>query len=363
VVAERYRTAVGKQRSRDVRMTEARFRFRGDEGARLDLVVRVSDDGVAYRYVLPEGSGDVLGETSAFTLPTDATAWLGTYRRDNENLFNQYPAATAPTGEYMAQALFETRGGYALIAESDISGRYSAVRLVHEAGRPTYRIGLWDERVTSDGGLSTPWRALVVGDLATVTESTFTDDLAPASRVADTSWIRPGPARWAWLAGGRPAGQSLSMQKGYVDYAAQRGWPYVVVDAGWYFDPDQWDVTDPDWQTNSWIPELVRYARGRGVGIQVWIHHRDLDTVEEPEQWLPTLERRGVKGVKIDFMDSESQDTLRCYDEILPATAAHHLLVNFHGSTIPKDIQRTWPHVMTMEGSTARRSASPPRST
>ncbi|MGO4428086.1 glycoside hydrolase family 97 catalytic domain-containing protein, partial [Streptomyces sp. MCAF7] len=91
-------------------------------------------------------------------------------------------------------------------------------------------------------------------------------------------------------------------------------------------------------------------ARERGVGIQVWIHHRDLDTAEEREQWLPTLERWGVKGVKIDFMDSESQDTLRWYDEILPATAAHHLLVNFHGSTIPKGIQRTWPHVMTMEG-------------
>ncbi|KAK1184179.1 glycoside hydrolase family 97 catalytic domain-containing protein [Streptomyces sp. NBS 14/10] len=350
VVAERYRATVGKQRVRDVRMTETRFHFRGDGGARLDVVVRVSDDGVAYRYVLPKGSGDVLGETSAFTLPTDATAWLGAYRRDNENLFNQYPAATAPTGEYMAQALFETRGTYALIAESDLSGRYSAARLVHEAGLPTYRIGLWDERVTSDGALSTPWRALVVGDLATVTESTFTDDLAPASRVADTSWIRPGPALWTWLAGGKPAGQSLSMQKGYVDYAAQRGWPYVVVDAGWYFDPDQWDVTDPNWQTNSWIPELVTYARERGVGIQVWIHHRDLDTAEEREQWLPTLERWGVKGVKIDFMDSESQDTLRWYDEILPATAAHHLLVNFHGSTIPKGIQRTWPHVMTMEG-------------
>ncbi|MEU0840635.1 glycoside hydrolase family 97 catalytic domain-containing protein [Streptomyces sp. NPDC005962] len=349
-VAERYRSTVGKERSRTVRMTEARFRFRGSGGARLDVLVRVSGDGVAYRYALPSGSGDVLGETSAFTLPANADAWLGDYRKDNENLFKQYTAATAPAGEYMAQALFQTGGTYALIAESDLTGRYSAARLVHEEGNPTYRIGLWDQRVESDGPLSTPWRAMVVGDLATVTESTFTDDLAPASKVADTSWVRPGPALWTWLAGGRPAGQSLSMQKGYVDYAARRGWPYVVVDAGWYFDPDQWDVTDPDWQRDSWIPELVRYARERKVGIQVWIHQRDLDTAEEREQWLPTLEKWGVKGVKIDFMDSESQATLRWYDEILPATAAHHLLVNFHGSTIPKGIQRTWPQVMTMEG-------------
>ena len=195
-VAERYRSTVGKERSRTVRMTEARFRFRGSGGARLDVLVRVSGDGVAYRYVLPSGSGDVLGETSAFTLPADADAWLGTYRKDNENLFKQYTAATAPAGEYMAQALFETGGTYALIAESDLTGRYSAARLVHEEGSPTYRIGLWDQRVESDGPLSTPWRAMVVGDLATVTESTFTDDLAPASKVADTSRadVRPGRA-------------------------------------------------------------------------------------------------------------------------------------------------------------------------
>jgi alpha-glucosidase len=98
------------------------------------------------------------------------------------------------------------------------------------------------------------------------------------------------------------------------------------------------------------MPELVRYAAARGVRILVWIHFRDLDTAEERAQWLPTLERWGVAGVKIDFMDSESQERLKWYDEILPATAAHHLLVNFHGSNIPKGIHRTWPHVVTMEG-------------
>ncbi|MGW1655897.1 glycoside hydrolase family 97 catalytic domain-containing protein [Streptomyces atratus] len=349
-VDEHYRTGAGKTRSRTVHMRESRFRFRTAAGARLDLLVRASADGVAYRYVLPGDTGNVLRETSAFTLPEGASAWLGNYRKDNENLFNAYSATGAPAGEYMMQGLFRTKGGYALVAESDLTGSYSGARLVHDTGSPTYRVKLWDEQVQVKGALTTPWRAVVTGDLATVTESTFTDDLAPASKVRDTSWIKPGRALWTWLAGGRPAGRSLEMQKGYVDYAAARHWPYTVVDAGWYFDPDQWDVTDPGWQSHSWIPELVRYGRERGVGIQVWIHHRDLDTAEERAQWLPTLEKWGVKGVKIDFMDSEAQETFRWYDEILPETAAHHLLVNFHGSTIPKGIQRTWPHVMSLEG-------------
>ena len=350
VIDERYRTRAGKRLDRRVRMNESRLSFVTAAGARLDLVVRASADGVAYRYVLPAGYGDVLGETSAFSLPADAKAWLGAYRADNEGQFVQYTAASAPTGAYSPQALFATDGGYTLLAESDLTGAYSGARLSHEQGTGTYRIKLADERVETEGPLATPWRAMVTGDLATVTRSTFTDDLAPASKVRDPSWIRPGTALWTWLAGGRPAGQSLAAQKAYVDYAAERGWPYEAVDAGWYFPSDAWDTTDPDWQTNSWMPELVEYAGAKGVGIIVWIHQRDLDTAEERGRWLPTLERWGVKGVKIDFMDSEAQATLRWYDAILPETAAHHLLVNFHGSTIPKGMQRTWPHVMTLEG-------------
>ena len=349
-VDERYRTKSGKRLERRVRMNETRLSFATSAGARLDLVVRASADGVAYRYVLPAGHGDVLGETSAFNLPPDASAWLGTYRVDNEGQFNQYTAATAPTGEYSDQALFSTDGGYTLLAESDLTGAYSGARLAHDQGTGTYRIKLADDRVHTDGPIATPWRAMITGDLATVTRSTFTDDLAPASKVADTSWIHPGTVLWTWLAGGKEAGQSLAAQQAYVDYAAERHWPYEAVDAGWYFRTDAWDTTDPNWQTDSWMPRLVDYARAKGVGIVVWIHQRDLDTPEERAQWLPTLERWGVKGVKIDFMNSEAQPMLQWYDAILRDTAAHHLMVDFHGSTIPKGIQRTWPQVMTLEG-------------
>ncbi|MEU1181191.1 glycoside hydrolase family 97 catalytic domain-containing protein [Streptomyces sp. NPDC005820] len=350
LVDERYRARSGKRLERRAGMRETRLSFATAAGDRLDLVVRAAADGIAYRYVLPDGHGDVLGEASAFELPPDADAWLSTYRVDNEGQFAPYTAATAPTGAYSDQALFATPGGYVLLAESDLTGSYSGARLAHTQGTGTYRVQLADARVPADGPLATPWRALVTGDLATVTRSTFTDDLAPASRVADPSWIRPGTVLWTWLAGGRTAGQSLAAQKAYVDYAAERGWPYEAVDSGWYFKKDEWDVTDPDWPATSWMPELVRYARDKGVGIIVWIHQRDLDTPEERALWLPTLERWGVKGVKIDFMNSEARSMLQWYDAILPETAAHHLMVDFHGSTIPKGVQRTWPHVMTLEG-------------
>jgi len=347
-VVERYETTVGKRRDRTAVMTETRFAFAGAGGARLDLVVRASRDGIAYRYVLPRDYGDVLREASAFTVPSAATAWLARYRRDYENPYLQTTAGGADAAEFMHPALFDIGGSYVLLTESDVDGRYSGGRLVHEAGTSTYRVGFWDAKIAVTGPLATPWRTAIVGDLATVANSTLVDDLAPRSQVRDTSWIKPGKVFWSWLAGGREAGQSITLQKQYVDYAAAHGWPYALVDAGWYFDPN-WDY-DPAWEQTSWIPELISYAKARRVKILLWIHFNELDTAEERASRLALFQKWGVAGLKIDFMDSDGQERFAWYDQILPETAKHKLLVNFHGSTLPHGIHRTWPHVMTMEG-------------
>ncbi|MEU6719183.1 glycoside hydrolase family 97 catalytic domain-containing protein [Nonomuraea sp. NPDC046802] len=345
VVVEKYATTAGKRLNRMSVMKEARFRFARGE-ARLDLVVRAARDGVAYRYELP-GAGAVVGEASAFAVPDGSTAWLAGHRRDYENPFIQY--ADVPAAEYQMPALFEVGRGYLLLAESALDGSYTGPRLVREQG--AYRIGLWDARVPYDDGLTTPWRVMVTGDLATVTESTLVDDLAPGSEIADTSWIKPGKVLWSWLAGGRPVQQSLERQQEFVDYAARHRWPYVLVDAGWYDDPvtgeRAWTDRTPEF---TWIPRLVEYGKARGVGVMVWLRFSDFDTRDKRVQRFGLLRQWGVKGVKLDFIDSEAQERLRWYDETLRDLADNRLMVNFHGSTVPKGVNRTWPHVMTMEG-------------
>ena len=338
-IYEHYRTTSGKKRDRHVRATETTYRFTAGAN-KLNLVVRESPDGVAYRYDLPQDTGSVTGETSAFNIPADATAWLGKFRRDYENPYLQYTAGTAELAEYMHPALFDVGGTHVLITESDVDGRYSGGHLVHVGGGK-YQMKLWDEKVAVSGALKTPWRTMIVGSLATVTESTLADDLAPASKIRDTSWIRPGPAVWTWLAGSRGAQQDLNRQKEFVDYASARGWPYVVVDAGWY--------DDPNWRQTSFIPELVRYAKARNVGIHTWVRFSSVDTPEKRADYLPWLHKWGVQGLKIDFMDSDGQERYRWYDEILPETAKMHFLLNFHGATLPHGIHRTWPHVQTIE--------------
>jgi hypothetical protein len=335
-VTEDYSTTTGKQRERSARMTQTTLSFTGEGGARLDVVVRVARDGVAYRYVLPERREvTVLEEASAFRLPASSRAWLKRYTVNYERPHTRTTAAGAESGDYGYPSLFEVGDDLVLLTESDVDGRYAGSRLTHREGSAAYGVELADARITAPGPLATPWRTAVIGDPATVTGSTLVDDLAPRSRIGDTSWIRPGRVAWSWLAGFAGAQRDLDMQKRFVDYSAAHGWEYTLVDEGW--------------KSTGWMPRLIEYAQRRGVGILLWMHWTDLDTAAEREETLSRVRGWGAAGLKIDFMDSDSQARMRWYDEILRATAGHRLLVNFHGSTLPHGIQRTWPHVMTME--------------
>lgn len=336
IVTEEYTTVSGKRRERRSEMVEAVFSFSGANGTPIDVIIRVAEDGVAYRYRLPApGAKTVRRETGAFVVPDNAAAWLNPYRNNYENRYTTTTAAGAALQDYAYPALFQVGETFILLSESDVDGRYPASRLAHRTRTGRYDIQLADLLVPAAGPLTTPWRVAIIGDLATIVESTLTDDLAPPAQIADTSWIRPGRVAWSWLAGYEGAQRSLQTQQEFVDYAAARGWEYVLVDAGWYLE--------------DWAPEIIDYARQRDVGIILWVHWTDLDTPEKSQAFFDRIVAWGAAGVKIDFMDSDSRERFQWYDRILAETAERNLLVNFHGSTIPHGIQRTWPHVMTME--------------
>ncbi|MBB4676839.1 glycoside hydrolase family 97 catalytic domain-containing protein [Crossiella cryophila] len=331
-VTERYRMTTGKRLDRVARLTETRFSLRGNGDAAVDLVLRVAEDGVAYRYVLP-GEEIVLGEASAFTLPADSPAWLMPYNPQHENRRQRTTAGGAPAGIFGNPSLFQVGADYVLLTEAGVDGRYAGSRLAHAAGSGTYAVELADQRVRLGAGTPTPWRTAIIGDLGKVTESTLVDDLADPARFSDTSWIKPGKVAWSWLSE-HSSPSNFARQKEYVDFAARNGWPYVLVDEGW---------------SPQWVPELTRYARARNVDILLWYHWQRLDTQQERDTEFAKVTGWGVKGVKIDFMESDSQSRYQWYDQALADTARHRLMVNFHGSTIPHGLARTWPHVMTME--------------
>jgi hypothetical protein len=193
------------------------------------------------------------------------------------------------------------------------------------------------------------WRFMVISQrLGDIVESNRVFDLAPPSAVADTSWIKPGISSWSWLTD-HDSSQSLPKLKAFIDLSAARGWAYSLVDANWNrIAPDS-------------LEQLAAYAESKGVGLLVWYNSggRHTGVTEEPRIGMDDRQRRraefarlqrlGVKGVKIDFFQSDKQGRIAQYLDILEDAAEFHLLVNFHGCTVPRGWQRTWPHLMTME--------------
>ncbi|HEY9130674.1 MAG TPA: glycoside hydrolase family 97 catalytic domain-containing protein [Dyella sp.] len=332
-IDERYRMTTGKRLDRHYRQHETRYLLATRDGRQLAVVVRVASDGIAFRYEVPGSAHPIMtGEASAFALPADAPAWLLPYNPWYEKPREQTTSTQAADGDYGYPSLFRIGETYVLITEANADGRYDGSHLQHKSGSSTYDLRLADPRVETDG--TTPWRTLFIGNLATVTGSTLVDDLADPARFTDTSWIRPGKVAWSWLSD-RDSPGDPDRQKAFIDFASRHGWPYVLIDEGW---------------KAEWLPAVAAYARQHRVDLLLWFKWQDLDTQAKRDEKLAQVKAWGVKGIKVDFMNSDSQARYRWYDAILADTARLHLMIDLHGSTIPHGLARTWPHIMSMEG-------------
>ncbi|MFK4264627.1 glycoside hydrolase family 97 protein [Streptomyces milbemycinicus] len=335
-IHETYTTVSGRRTHHTSDASESTFTFR-KQGQTLKVVVRVSADGLAYRYVLPgKGTVTVLGEATEFAVPPTADSFLLPYdngRQDYESAHDHTTVADAKAGDYGYPSLFHIGDSWMLVEEADLNSSYGGSRLTLDATTDRFKLTLPDPAEVSSPGLTTPWRTLVIGDLATVTESDLPTDLAAPSKVTDTSWIKPGKAAWSWWSDGQSP-TSLAAQKKFVDFAAREGWSYVLVDSGW---------------SNDWVPELTAYAKEKGVGIWLWARWQTIDAQSERDRLMPLWKSWGVVGLKIDFLESDGQDRMRWYDAVFKDSAKYQFMLNFHGATIPRGQERTWPQLMSTE--------------
>ena len=331
-----YATLSGRRRQHSTDANRTTLSFTKGS-TRLDIVFQVEADGLGYRYVVHKtGSIAVTGEASEFAVPRSARAFLLPYdngRNDYEAIPVHTTVGAATATEYGYPSLFDVGGTWLLLTESDVNGGYGASRVTLDAATRHFKLTLPDARETGTGTVTTPWRTMVTGSLGTVVASDLVTDLATPSKVTDTSWIRPGRSEWSWWSNGASS-RDLADQEKAVDFAARMGWEYVTVDAGW----------DP-----SWVPTLVKYATPKHVGIFIWTNHTALATATDRDSLLAQWHSWGVVGLKIDFIESDGQAMMQWYDAVLAATAKNKLMVEFHGCTIPRGTERTWPQVLSME--------------
>ena len=173
--------------------------------------------------------------------------------------------------------------------------------------------------------------------------------LARPSQIADTSWIRPGKVAWDWwnalnLRGVKfKSGVNNETYQAYIDFAAQYGLPYIILDEGWYKTGNLLSVTP-----TLDMPKLVAYARDKHVGIILWAVWKTLADQLGPA--LAQFEKWGIAGLKVDFMQRDDQPVIQFYWRLCRELAQRKMLVDFHGAIRSVLLTRTWPNLLTTEG-------------
>ena len=332
---------------------------------------RLYDDGFAFRYVIPKSrslSRVVLTEEASRIRMANfsnslACKFIGNIQSPNYPYEGHYDLYTtwsallqAGDRRFNAPTLASDGQDYLLLSEADNRGIFcsSFVKAENRKGEFSFA---WTGEVkdyAEDKKQSiicalpayTPWRMVVAGDLATVFETTMTENLCPPTVIDDMSWIKPGVAAWYW---GGSDGNKTDIQKVYggiregeydhADFAAEMGWPYTLIDGGW---------------SAEWVPSLVKHAQEKGVECLLWQTAKLSDSQDfsngNMEKTLKQWADWGIKGIKIDFWEDDSHETMIRMENLLKLCGKYQMLVNLHGCTRPSGLRRTYPYLMTQEG-------------
>lgn len=391
-IADRYEILTAKRRINTYVANRRVVHLATADGKQMDIIFQVSNDGVAFRYFFPETSNEVrriAEEVSSFHFLPGTRAWLqpmsvakSGWSRTNPSYEEDYekdiPVGTpSPLAGWVYPALFRSNldpveaspavgdqasaaaadDTWLLVSEGSLPRNYCGTRLRAESPNGEYTVGFPDPRehfqdgpVNPESSLPwlTPWRFVVVGSLKTIAESTLGLDLAEKSaRPMPTP--PPGKASWSWPLL-KDEQTIYDAQRRFIEYAAEMGWRYCLIDALW----DQQIGYDK-------VKELIDYGQSKNVAILLWYNSAGdwNDAPQTPRDKMLTRESRvreferlremGVAGLKIDFFGGDGQSVIGYYHDILEDASQYGLSINFHGCTLPRGWNRTYPHLMTME--------------
>ena len=369
-----YTLATIKKSHINYHATEGTYTFVQDKKTIYDIVFRVSNNDVAFRYKMyPQGQTlccVIKSEATGFVLPTGSTTFLCP-----QSLPMTGFARTAPSYEttytvddamgrngwgagYTFPCLFRNNDkGWVLISETGVSSLYCASRMIgHDNG--LYTIGFpqqgeYNGNGTAEPGISlpgeTPWRTITVGKtLAPIAETTVPYDVVE-QLYEPTKKFTYGRGTWSWIIGMDPS-MNYDEQKRYIDFSAALGYESLLVDALW------------DTQVGrDKVEELAAYAKQKNVGLFLWYNSNGYwnDAPQTPRNIMNnTIARRremkwmqsiGIRGIKVDFFGSDKQQTIQLYEDILADANDYGILVIFHGCTLPRGWERMYPNFVASE--------------
>ena len=348
-------------------------------GRTLVLTFRAYNEGVAFRYEIPEqaalGRFVIAAERTQFRFPEGCYAWEehgseGEYYRvrveDLKPLCERPLTVEYPDGLYVCLTEAGLNDYARMLLGADRSRPGTVVSML--SGLITEFVGYghmaedlpeaerW-EKMTAEPPFATPWRVLIVGERPgdLLERNDLVLNLNEPCALVDTSWIVPGKAI-------RDMTLSTPGSKACIDLAARFGFKYLILDWGWYGDPfddrsDAAKVANPVWffdpvhQINHPgldLHELIAYGKEKGVGIVLYLDRRVVE--RQIDRLLPIYREWGIQGIKIGFVNTGPQRWTKWLVDVVRKCAEYRMVVIVHDAYRPTGLSRTYPNLLTQEG-------------
>ena len=357
-----------------------------------DVVFRVQDDGVGFRYEFTAPAGrttNIAEELTEFAFAEDATAWWKVAFQWNreEYLYQRTPLSAVGTAATPITLKFAD-GTHAALHEAALVD-YSSMTVMKTEGntlRAVLTPGSGGPKVVKTGAWTTPWRTLILSDDAPgLYHSHLMLNLNEPNRLGDVSWVRPGKfvgvwwnmikGEWSWARGPRHGATTANVKK-YIDFASMNRIPGVLVegwnvgwDGDWAGNGEAMDFAQPTEDFDA--AELQRYARSKNVHLVG--HHETGGSVSHYENQFDAAfkyaQDRGIPTVKTGYVTDAGQikrinpdgTTSREWHEgqwmvnhhirALEAAARYKVSIDAHEPVKDTGLRRTYPNWLAREGS------------
>jgi len=362
LINEEYTALHGKKSVCKNSANEVVVSFENPSKAKINVIIRAYNDGIAFRYEFPEKAGTftMKDELTSYGIAKETSRWMEKWNPANEGLYTAMSDDKIQKQEWCYPALFKLKDTscYYLIHEADVNSTYCGTKLSNIPDSTKYKLtfpnprdgrGLGQSQPTITLPWKSPWRVIIMGSLSDVVASTLVDDVSTPSVIKNTSWIKPGLVSWNYWSSNHGT-KDYKIVTDFADLAAEMNWPYTLLDWEW------------DGMTNGGnLEDALKYIHSIGVKPLIWYNSggphtgvtstpRDrMLTHENRVEEFTKLKKLGVAGVKIDFFESEKQDMIKYYLDILEDAAQFEMMVYFHGCIVPRGWARTYPNLMTYE--------------
>ena len=368
-VVDDYEMLTGKRRHCHNEANECTYRFENVKGLRVDLIFRVYNDGIAFRYHLPKTKEEivVLDEYTAFAFTPGIKRWTQKFTVGYEGFYwpNTDGVADNEGREWSFPTLFQpSDSAFVLLTEANILRDNTGAYLTNAADSSIYKIKLSDERLICPSGWYSPWRVAIIGTLADIVESTLVTDVSEPCKIQDTQWIKPGLVSWIYWAYNHGS-KDYQIVKKYIDFAAEHGFDQVLVE-GWNIGWEDWFGNSKDYVFDFQTPYpdfdikmLNEYAHSKGVKLMM--HHETSSSVRNYERHMEAayqlMNKYGYNSVKSGYVGNMIPRGEHHYGQWLnnhylyavTEAAKHRIMVNAHEAVRPTGLCRTYPNLIGNE--------------